>query len=59
MWEKHELGIVPYIYALLTLEWHFRNVVWRATASYIRSKFSVLRRELLRRTLRNLELAEN
>jgi hypothetical protein len=44
MWEKYELGIVPYIYALLTLEWHFRNVVWRATASYIRSEFSVLKR---------------
>jgi hypothetical protein len=32
MWEKHGLGIVPYMYALLTLEWHFRNVIWRAIA---------------------------
>jgi hypothetical protein len=32
MWEKHGLGIVPYMYALLTLEWHFRNVIWHTIA---------------------------
>jgi hypothetical protein len=32
MWGKHGLGIFPYMYALLTLEWHFRNVIWRAIA---------------------------
>ena len=55
MLEKHGLGIVPYMYALMTLEMALRECHLACHCPYIRRVFSVLEEEHQWR----LRIAEN
>ena len=45
MWEKHGLGIVPYMYALMTLGMALRECHLACHCPYIRGELSVLEEE--------------